>query len=368
MNQSQLAICLVLTALSMVIGGQSVADEALPHDSKEQSSYKDLSSCLMDKMKTLDEQTTIALLNKVCSRLVDKYAGGVDVLGDSEQQSRGKEELEKELESALEERLKREQATRDNPSVITPHKRNYFLPITYVDDPNELGFRASDNEAPLDNFEAKFQLSFKAPLADDIFKKNDVLFFGFTLQSFWQVYNSDISSPFRETNYQPEVFYGFMNDFKIGEWRNLVNIIGIEHQSNGRTQPLSKSWNRIYAQIVWERKDWVFMFKPWYRLPEKEKDDPLASDGDDNPDIHKYMGFFEFSSYYKWDDHTFSLMFRNNLDSDDNHGALQLEWTFPMGKRFKGYAQIFSGYGESLIDYDRSVTRAGIGVVLSDFF
>ena len=77
----------------------------------------------------------------------------------------------------------------------------------------------------------------------------DVLFFGFTLQSYWQMYNSDISSPFRETNYQPEIFYGFINDLKVGEWTNRVNIIGIEHQSNGRTQPLSRSWNQNLCQF-----------------------------------------------------------------------------------------------------------------------
>ena len=110
------------------------------------------------------------------------------------------------------------------------------------------------------------------------------------------------------------------------------------------------------------------MFKPWYRLPEKEKTEPNQPDGDDNPDIGDYMGFFEFSTHYQWDDQTFSMMLRNNLRSENNRGAIQLDWTFPMGKRFKGYAELFHGYGESLIDYNHKTTRLGIGVLLTDVF
>jgi phospholipase A1/A2 len=269
----------------------------------------------------------------------------------------------------LERRILREKANKDNPNVITSHKRNYLIPFSYVNQPNNLPYVNANPEAnnSLDNFEAKFQLSFKAPIRESILKKDDMLFFGFTLQSFWQMYNSELSSPFRETNYQPEIFYGVFNDFKIGQWTNRVNVIGIEHQSNGRTQPLSRSWNRTYAEFVWENDNWLISFKPWYRLEEKTKLDPNLPEGDDNPDINFYMGNFEFSTVYKWDSQTFGAMFRNNLKSD-NRGAIQLDWTFPMGWRFKGYAQYFSGYGESLIDYNESIQRIGIGVLITDVF
>lgn len=274
---------------------------------------------------------------------------------------------EKRKLSALEKRMINEKSTLDNPNAITPHKRNYLLPVTFMSEPNPDVYQQTSFVDQLDNWEAKYQLSFKAPIAKSLFKDEDVLFFGFTLQSYWQMYNSDISSPFRETNYQPEIFYGFINDLTLGEWTNRVNVIGIEHQSNGRTQPLSRSWNRIYANFIWENDDWIVSFKPWYRLPEGDKPFPQAPDGDDNPDIDKYMGHFEFSSAYKWDEQTFGIMFRNNLRSS-NKGAFQLDWTFPMGRRFKGYAQYFKGYGESLIDYNHSVERFGVGVLLTDLF
>ena len=345
MIQSQFAISIVLLGLTTNIF--AAEGEASKQDDKL------LNECIAQQAAIVEEETTIKTLREICRSINQQTSSD----------SNEKDEL-----SPLEERLKNERATRDNPAVITPHKRNYILPISYVDNPNGEPFRAINEDFELDNFEAKFQLSFKAPVAESLIKDEDVLFFGFTIQSYWQMYNSDVSSPFRETNYQPEFFYGFTNDLEVGEWRNLVNLIGIEHQSNGRSQPLSRSWNRLYAQIVWENNNWLFMFKPWYRLPEKEKTEPNQPDGDDNPDIGDYMGFFEFSTHYQWDDQTFSMMLRNNLRSENNRGAIQLDWTFPMGKRFKGYAELFHGYGESLIDYNHKTTRLGIGVLLTDVF
>ncbi|MBW1838234.1 MAG: phospholipase A, partial [Deltaproteobacteria bacterium] len=67
--------------------------------------------------------------------------------------------------------------------------------------------------------------------------------------------------------------------------------------------------------------------------------------------------------------HTFSLMLRNNLESGFKRGAVEAGWSFPLWKYkyFKGYMQYFSGYGESMIDYNRYVNRIGIGILLSDF-
>ncbi len=269
--------------------------------------------------------------------------------------------------SALERRLLRERQTRDNPSVITPHMLNYMLPVTFMTNPNAELFKFLNTDDDLDHVEAKFQFSFKTPLFENLIREEDTLYFGFTLQSHWQMYNSDISSPFRETNYKPEIFYAFENNWKLGDWTNRVVMLGFEHQSNGRSQQLSRSWNRIYANFVWDKDNWLLSFKPWYRIPEDKKQDPTEPGGDDNPDIDDYMGYFEFRSIYKWDQQTFSLLLRNNLRSD-NKGAVELGWTFPMGRRFKGYAQLFSGYGESLIDYNQQIDRIGVGILLTDFF
>ena len=116
----------------------------------------------------------------------------------------------------------------------------------------------------------------------------------------------------------------------------------------------------MYANFVFERKNLVLALKPWYRIPESKGDD-------DNPDIDKYLGYGELRTIYKYQGHTFSALWRNNLRRDENRGALQLDWSFPLYKRLRGYIQYFNGYGESLLDYDTSANSLGFGFQFTDW-
>jgi len=62
------------------------------------------------------------------------------------------------------------------------------------------------------------------------------------------VYNSGISRPFRETDYEPEMFMTFPIDREGAGLRARFVNFGLVHQSNGRADPLSRSWNRIYGK------------------------------------------------------------------------------------------------------------------------
>jgi len=274
---------------------------------------------------------------------------------------------EEKSESLVEERIKREREVQDNASVLLAHKRNYFLPVTWAKEPNNAVFDSNgDSEGSLDNLEAQFQISLKLPFAEGLFTEQGTLYGAFTLKAFWQVYNSEISAPFRETNYEPEIFWITPVPWTVFGGDATLVALGLSHQSNGRSQPYSRSWNRLYGSLIWERWRYVFHLKAWWRIPEDEKDDPLDPDGDDNPDIEDYMGNFEFTVVYRQAEHEYSAQLRNNLDFDENYGALQLDWTFPLSGRFRGYLQYFNGYGESLIDYDAHIQRIGIGILLTD--
>jgi len=48
------------------------------------------------------------------------------------------------------------------------------------------------------------------------------------------------------------------------------------------TQALSRSWNRVYANVVFEYENLYLSLKPWYRIPERAKSSPLEPGGDDN--------------------------------------------------------------------------------------
>ncbi len=273
-----------------------------------------------------------------------------------------------ESASLVLDRIEREREAQNNRSVLLAHKRNYILPLNYTDDPNDDVFEtgSSDFGENLDHVEMEFQLSLKAPIAEAVFTEQDALFFGFTVRAFWQAYNNDISAPFRETNYEPEIYWATPVPWKVLGGDASFVALGLSHQSNGRSQLFSRSWNRVYALLGWERWRYVFALKTWWRVPESEKDDPLDAEGDDNPDIEDYLGNFEFTTAYRRNDREIAVMLRNNLDSDDNRGALQVDWTFPMHRRFRGYVQYFNGYGDSLIDYDAYINRIGIGILLSD--
>lgn len=313
------------------------------NDNLEQDNIK---QCVLNELVSGDDKQTVAELKKKCLELTQR-----------------------QKMSAIDKRMVREKVTENNPNVITPHKRNYILPVSYMKRKNnDIDPAYTQNvEEQLDNLEAKFQVSLKVPLFEHFSDKDQGVHFGFTLQSYWQVYNSEISAPFRETNYQPEIYWSNVLDDENRLWGDeMITIIGIEHQSNGRSNPLSRSWNRIYANLIWEHDGYVFSFRPWYRLPEDEKEDPNQPNGDDNPDIHHYMGYFEFSGVFQHEKHEYAFMFRNNLESD-NKGAIQLDWSFPVWGRLRGYAQYYNGYGESLIDYNQHVERFGVGVLLTGF-
>jgi phospholipase A1 len=243
------------------------------------------------------------------------------------------------------------------------YKENYFLVGRYTNDVNTAPFvplyeAIGGPPENLNNTEAKFQLSFKGRLwtTDD---RRFGLWAAYTQQNQWQVYNGDASRPFRETNYMPELFVSYRPDVDLGggfRWK-LVNF-GYNHQSNGRTDVISRSWNRILASFGAESGNLALFADVWYRIPEKDEED-------DNPDISDYYGHGMLSGLYRWRGHSFAGWLRGNVGT--GKGAVQVGWTSPpFFGPLRAYVQFFSGYGESLIDYNWKQTTIGAGVALSD--
>lgn len=243
---------------------------------------------------------------------------------------------------------------------LSPHYPNYILPLSYNAKPNEEAFEQFKPGAELDRFEVKFQISGKFKLLNDIYSDNWDLWFGYTQTAWWQLYNSDESAPFRETNYSPEVFATNYSDVNVLGLNLLQTDIGLIHQSNGRAELLSRSWNRLYANFQLSKGDFLLSIQPWYRLPESEGDD-------DNPNIERYMGYGNYRLTYKDEGTLYSILIRNNLKFDDNKGAIELHWAFPFYDIVKLYFQYYNGYGESLIDYDHYVNRISLGILIYDW-
>ncbi len=331
-----------------------------------------LLECMTNAMKTAHDTTTVAELKAQCATRLIEQAEADNAPAVEEQTTEKKPSLSSLLPSdstkspgVISKRAEAEESTAFNPYVITPHKMNYILPATVTSDIHRDPYRdTTDWINDLEDTEAKLQLSIKVPLnTSDLFIEDDKLYFGFTLKSWWQVYSDNISKPFRETNYQPEIFYTTPLALSVGQ-TNSAFMIGLEHESNGRSLGLSRSWNRLYFNWLFEYQDFALSFKPWYRIPESRKTGPLDATGDDNPDIYKFMGYFELGLAYQWDKYEFHMIGHQNFST--NRGGAQLGVTFPISGRLRGYLQYFGGYGESLIDYNHSQHRIGIGIALTD--
>jgi phospholipase A1/A2 len=219
--------------------------------------------------------------------------------------------------------------------------------------------------------EMRIGLSVRTKLAQGLLTGNDPqrkdsLWFGYTQQSSWQLFNGAISRPFRSTDHEPEMMYVYPTDLTLpGGWRWRYLGAGIAHQSNGQTLPLSRSWNRTYLMTGVELDSrFQIAARFWNRIAE----DPAK---DDNPDIADYIGRAEFIGRWNFDrDNTFGLTLRNNLRSN-GHGSLRLEWLKALGdpvtSNLRLHTQLFHGYGDTLVDYNRKRTVLSIGLSLVDF-
>lgn len=281
--------------------------------------------------------------------------------GDPGQAAAGEESKEKEEPSFFTDLWQLDETTRAGRPSVTFHRTNYALVFSYNFSPNQDPWQALDPPKTLVKPEVTFQLSFKAKIWQDVFDADMDLWVAYTQRSFWQLYDFEDSSPFRETDYEPEALLNFRTHFSLLGLKVRFIQVGVNHQSNGQSEPLSRSWNRLVANVGLERGHFSLLVKGWYRLPE-------SPEGDDNPGMYHYMGYGEIWGYYFVKKHRFAVMLRDNLDFNENRGAIQIEWSFPLFAQVGGYVQYFLGYGESLLDYDHRVNRIGIGFVLAEWY
>jgi phospholipase A1 len=253
-----------------------------------------------------------------------------------------------------------EKGSRSRGFPITPYRSNYILPYTHNTTPNEGPIREADPGKEVQKNEVNFQISFKVKLWEDVLDREMDLWVAYTQRSFWQFYNFADSAPFRETDFEPELLLNVRTNYRLLGFRGRFVNAGLNHQSNGRAEPLSRSWNRVVANFGFERGNVVLLLNVWYRIPEDEAED-------DNPGIEDYLGYGQLNVFYRWRGHMFGLLARNNLRGHGNKGALQVTWSFPLLRSVSGYVHYFNGYGESLLDYNASANRIGVGFILKEW-
>jgi len=246
-----------------------------------------------------------------------------------------------------------------------PYKPVYILFANYTTDINEQP--TSENpentvSVPLEfnQVELKFQLSFKTKVFQNILgkKTRGDIWIAYTQSSRWQVYNEAQSRPFRETNYEPEIIFILPTKYNLFGLQGVYTGVSLTHQSNGRSNPLSRSWNRIIFHVGAEAKGWSVIFKPWIRISEDFEED-------NNPEIQNYVGRAELLVAHKFKKHQLSFRGRHSLNGgENNRGSIELDYGVQIYNNLKIYTQFFTGYGESLIDYNHKQTTIGIGLSL----
>ncbi len=337
-------------------------------------SYLSLKWRLDEESRLLDEKRrqeryveSLLALEKEISPLDEK----------SPQLEKKRQELNEKNREAIEEKSRQDRLS-------LAYRQNYILLYTNNFHANNQLWESANPGKQLEDYELKYQLSLKLrlfELTDNwVTRLTGVdwerhlgmhidVWLAYTQLSFWQVYNASISRPFRETNYEPElILNGRMDKELFDGWKlRFIQIVPVDHQSNGQSQPLSRSWNRSMLNFGFERGDFDVVLKTWYRWPE-------SAENDDNPDIESYLGYGELSAGYIFRnvvsdrDLRLGLMFRNNLRFDgQNRSALQLGVDFSVGGPLNLYVQYFTGYGESLIGYNSYANSIGAGISVKDW-
>ena len=218
--------------------------------------------------------------------------------------------------------------------------------------------RNDDGQAPFsgETLDLKFELGLKFGLFPDIdgLEPLSPLKFGYSQRSWWDI--SEESAPFKEHNYNPEIFWDFTESLarpsSVPRW-HIFDLVGIEHQSNGLDGINSRSWDRIYAsRKVRISEAWSWTFKYWQAM----------NLGDFNEDIEDYLGSGEITTHFDINNWA-QLNLKTLLGRKSDNLSFQLDLIVPMSRWINSrfFLSYYQGYGEALISYDKKTSslRAG---------
>ncbi len=248
--------------------------------------------------------------------------------------------------------------------ILTGYKDNYIIS----------GFSAGT--------EVKFQFSLKIDLWPN--HTNHSFYFGYTQKSLWNLYQP--SSPFVDSNYNPELFYGYFKrygdvDWAPGKVRLFIDSarVGLEHESNGRDGLDSRGWNRVYGYLNFGA---YFGADVYATLALKGWLPPFIVD-EYNPDIVDYLGYGEGTAVLGYDPDHPSWWGGGDVGARYFHGR-STEWGRQGTELFAQwrpayddrqsfwrftpyfYAQFFHGYGEYLLNYNQKETAFRVGFYVED--
>ena len=236
---------------------------------------------------------------------------------------------------------------------IQAYKPNYFLPISTRLDYKEYAPTGSgETQHQPNSIETEFQVSLKYDIVANMLGVDEIYTVAYTQLSFWQLYVE--SAYFRESNYNPEFFM----TIPLHKERDLGALkavrFGIAHQSNGRGGYEERSWNYIYGSAFLQYRSLfceLKLQKPWGTLKY-------------NPDLLEYIGHSELTFILPYKKNIFKSTLRSAFNG---RNSVKVSYSYPLfgSEDLFLYVNGFSGYAESLIDYDNKVSKLGFGLSIS---
>ena len=239
------------------------------------------------------------------------------------------------------------------------------MPATWTDQVNRRpGSPAPEHSVSdplvLKAVEAKYQLSLKTKFAHSLFGTPVSLWGGYTQSSRWQLYNGADSRPFRETNYEPEVMLVAPLDSRHARLEAAHGLAVAE-------PPVQRPRAAAVAQLEPpDRRPGLRARRLGGRaaaLEAHRANRPTTTTTPTSPTTSD-------ASICAWRATGASMRCRVQLrhslrGGNRSRGSAQIDYVFPLAGALHGQLQLFSGYGESLIDYNLRQTKAGLGVTIA---
>lgn len=207
--------------------------------------------------------------------------------------------------------------------------------------------------------QVKFQFSVRYRFVEEM-----PIYFAYTQRSFWDLYDWDRSTPFRESNYNPALFWEGRPT--SGSVLRAVRL-GVDHESNGKSGVSSRSWNRVFLEAAFTIVDRRLAIQPRLNAP--------FAVADENSDILDFVGpgevTIEYTSAFIPDHSRLQITLRKGRGWNWRRFGWSADWLLrpqtvfgfkPFGLNPSLYLQFWRGYGESLIDYNHFLTRFRVGI------
>lgn len=189
--------------------------------------------------------------------------------------------------------------------------------------------------------------------------------------SFWDLAGGE-SNPFFDSSYRPEVLY--LYEQPDAKWLpGLARFdvqTGLRHESNGQEGPDSRSLNIVYVQPVFTFGDpGTGAARGGFFVAVAPRVWGYVFNLDDNPDIAEYRGYGDLRVVAGWRG-GWQLSALGRMGNDWDKGGLELSLSYPLRNVTRGnldlylYGQFWTGYGESLLEYEESTTTFRLGVAI----